>query len=151
METVSHVDLRRFMGNWYVIANIPTFFERKAHNATESYALKSDGSIHTTFRYQHGGFDGDIKEMSPTAYVLDKQTNARWGMQFIWPFKADYRIVYLDPAYDATIIGRKRRDYVWLMARSPEMSDARYERMLDRIEKLGYERDKVRRVPQQWD
>jgi|GEM_PF-4092564 len=25
METVEHVDLERYMGDWYVIAHIPTF------------------------------------------------------------------------------------------------------------------------------
>ncbi|MCU0934385.1 MAG: lipocalin family protein, partial [Thiobacillaceae bacterium] len=34
------VDLPRFMGDWYVIANIPTFLEKGAHNAVESYRLE---------------------------------------------------------------------------------------------------------------
>jgi lipocalin len=28
METVPYVDLKRFMGDWYVVANIPTFVEK---------------------------------------------------------------------------------------------------------------------------
>ena len=30
LNTVDYVDLERFMGDWYVIANIPTFIEKGA-------------------------------------------------------------------------------------------------------------------------
>ena len=39
LKTVDHVDIGRFMGDWYVIANIPTYIEKGAHNAIESYRL----------------------------------------------------------------------------------------------------------------
>lgn len=39
LDPVDHVDLSRFMGDWYVIAHIPTFLEKEAHNAVESYEL----------------------------------------------------------------------------------------------------------------
>ena len=58
LETVDYVDLDRFMGDWYVIANIPTFLEKNAYNAVESYELDSDGTIATTFVFRKGGFDG---------------------------------------------------------------------------------------------
>mgnify|MGYP000399795343 CR=1 FL=1 len=51
MKTVSYVDLERFMGDWYVIANIPTFIEKNAFNAVESYRLDSDGTVATTFKF----------------------------------------------------------------------------------------------------
>ena len=61
METVDYVDLERFMGDWYVIANIPTFLEKGAHNAVETYELNNDGTIATTFTFRDGGFDGKEK------------------------------------------------------------------------------------------
>jgi len=70
-------------------------------------------------------------------------------MQFIWPIKADYRIVYLSDDYQRTIIGRKARDYVWLMARTPTLSDADYQAMVQKTQSLGYDVDKIRKVPQQ--
>ena len=36
LKPVEYVDLDRFMGDWYVIANIPTFLEKGAHNAVEN-------------------------------------------------------------------------------------------------------------------
>jgi apolipoprotein D and lipocalin family protein len=150
MKTVDYVDLERFMGDWYVVANIPTFLERGAHNAVESYALNPDGTIATTFRFRAGSFDGEEKTYRPTGYVLDRETNARWGMQFIWPIKADYRVILLDDDYLLTVIGREKRDYVWVMSRSPELSDADYRRVASFLEEVGYDTSKLERVPQRW-
>ena len=90
LHTVAHVDLPRFMGDWYVIANIPTFIERDAHNAVESYRLAEDGRILTEFTFNAGAFDGPLKRYTPTGFVQDA-AGAVWGMQFFWPIKADYR------------------------------------------------------------
>ncbi len=122
INTVDKVDLKRFMGDWYVIANIPTFVEKGAHNAIETYALNEDGTIATTFTFRKDSFDGKQKTYRPKGFVRDTDSNAVWGMQFIWPFKGDYRIVYLDDAYSQTIIGRNKRDYVWIMAREPSIA-----------------------------
>ena len=106
MPTVPHVDLARFMGRWYVIASIPTFIEKDAHNAVERYALAATARIATTFTFRAGGFDGEEKRYTPRGFVLDRASNALWGMQFVWPIKADYRIVYLTADYSQTVIGR---------------------------------------------
>ena len=71
-------------------------------------------------------------------------------MQFVWPIKADYRIVYLDDAYSLTIIGRNKRDYVWVMARTPAIDDADYRKMTSLIESMGYDIGELQKVPQRW-
>ncbi len=60
------------MGDWYVIASIPTFIERGAHNAVESYRLAADGTIETTFTFRAGGFDGEPKRYTPRGFVVDR-------------------------------------------------------------------------------
>lgn len=151
METVDHVDLERFMGDWYVIANIPTFLEKGAHNAVESYALNDDGTIATTFTFNDDSFDGERKKYTPKGFVKNTETNALWGMRFIWPIKADYRIVYLNSDYTQTVIGRQKRDYVWIMARTPEISGADYRRLIDFAASIGYDTTTIQRVPQRWN
>jgi len=150
MKTVNYVDLERFMGDWYVIANIPTSIEKNAFNAVENYALNDDGTVATTFTFNEGGFDGELKKYQPKGFIKDAQTNALWGMQFVWPVKADYRIVYLDSEYTQTIIGRQARDYVWLMTRSPSISESEYQSLIQVIQDLGYDTSKINRVPQKW-
>jgi apolipoprotein D and lipocalin family protein len=149
METVDRLDLERFMGDWYVVGNIPTFIERGAHNAVESYELTPDGRVGTTFRFRDGGFDGPVKVYRPTGFVRD-ESNAIWGMQFIWPIKAEFLVLYVDENYDRTIIGRTKRDYLWLMARKPTLSESEYDEMLQVAEKAGYDLSRIRKVPQRW-
>jgi len=149
IHTVSSVDLNRFMGDWYVIANIPTYIEKDAYNAVESYRLAENGTIDTTFEFNKGGFDGPLKTYNPRGYIKDEESNAVWGMQFIWPFKAEYRIIFLNEDYTITVIGRTRRDYVWIMARQPEITDEEYGLILNFLQNEGYDISKVKKVPQQ--
>jgi apolipoprotein D and lipocalin family protein len=145
---VAAVDLQRFMGDWYVIAHIPTRLERNAYDAVESYALRPDGRVQTTFRYRNGSFNAPLKTLRPVGTVRTGFRNAVWGMQFIWPIKAEYVVVYLSDDYSQTIIGRSARDYAWVMARTPTLSDADYAQNVGRLRALGYDVTRVRRVPQ---
>jgi apolipoprotein D and lipocalin family protein len=145
MDTVEQVDLERFMGDWYVIANIPTFLEKNAFNPVESYRLNPDGTVATTFAFNAGALDGEQKVYQPRGFIRDS-SNAIWGMQFVWPIKADYLIVYLDQEYQYTVIGRTRRDYVWIMARAPQISAAKYLELTQFVATLGYDLDKLRKA-----
>ena len=148
IHTVDYVDLNRFMGDWYVIANIPTFIEKDAYNATETYRLDSDGTVATTFRFNKGSEDGPLKEYHPRGFIRDDPSNAVWGMQFIWPFKAEYRIIYLNEDYSSTVIGRSKRDYVWIMSRQTTIPADEYTNILSFLREQGYDIDKVQKVPQ---
>jgi apolipoprotein D and lipocalin family protein len=150
LTMAKQVDLQRFMGDWYVIANIPTFIEKGAHNAVESYRLDADGSIDTLFTFRADSFDGQLKRYNPRGFVIASTGNAQWGMRFIWPFKSDYRIMYLNADYTQTVIGREQRDYVWVMARSPSISDEDYLKLVAMLASEGYDTAKLQKVPQQW-
>jgi apolipoprotein D and lipocalin family protein len=150
LPTVPRVDLSRFMGDWYVIASIPTSIEKDAYNAVESYAMNPDGTIATTFRFRKGGFDGKQKTYHPKGFVESDGSNAVWGMRFIWPIKAEYRISYLNADYTLTVIARSKRDYVWIMARTPSIPETEYARLVEAIGKWGYDTAKIRKVPQRW-
>ncbi len=147
IKPVSYVDLNQFMGDWYVIACIPTIIETEAYNAVESYQLEEDGSIKTTFVYRQNGFDGIEKRYNPHGYVVENTGNAVWGMQFIWPFKSEYIIAYLDKDYSSTIIARNARDYVWIMARTPQIDDNQYTQLSNTVANLGYDINKLRKIP----
>ena len=142
MQVVPYVDLERFMGDWYVLAVIPTFVERDAFNPVETYTLNSNGTVATTFRFNKGP-SGPPKELTATGFIRDSDSNAIWGMQFVWPFKADYRIVYLDADYQHTIVARQQRDYVWIMSREPAINPMKLQSLIDFAVGIGYEEDKI--------
>jgi apolipoprotein D and lipocalin family protein len=147
ITTESQVNLDRFMGDWYVIANIPTFLEKDAWNALERYDLRKPGIIDTTFTFNAGGPDGKAKRYTPVGFVREGTGNAVWGMRFVWPIKAEYRILYVDEAYEETIIGRRKRDYLWIMARDAALPEDRVQALIEMAVEAGYDRDAIQRVP----
>lgn len=151
------VELDRYMGDWYVIAHIPTDRDRTAHNAMENYTRNPDGSIATTYRNRLGGYGGQKKVLTPTAFVVPGTGNALWGMRFEipgtrlpWPAQFEYRIAHLEPDYSVTIIARSQKDFLWLFGRQPQMADAVLARYTRLIASWGYDSTQLLRVPQQW-
>lgn len=146
VKTVQEVDLPRFMGDWYVIACIPTAIEKNIYNAVESYKIKSPNVIATTFTFNKDSPSGPKKTYHPTGYVQPNTGNAVWGMQFVWPIKAEYKIAYIDNDYKITIIARDKRDYVWLMSRQSKMDEETYQNMLRFIEDIGYDTKNIVKI-----
>ncbi|HEY8681796.1 MAG TPA: lipocalin family protein [Rhodanobacter sp.] len=81
---------------------------------------------------------------------LDHAGNAVWGVQLVWPIKAQYVVAYLDDNYSQTIIARDKRDYVWIMARTPTIPQADYDALVARVKQLGYSVADIRKLPQAW-
>ena len=154
MKTAPNVDIPRFMGDWYVLAHIPAPAEKDAWNGVESYKLQAGTKdvVETTFSFRPGSFDAPLETMRPTGYVSEADP-AVWGMKFYWwqgPFRFEYLVIHVDPEYRETVIGRSARDYVWVMARTPTISDADWDRLTAIVKDAGYDPAKLRRVPQRW-
>ena len=150
VKPVDHVDLPRFMGTWYVIATIPTRFEKHAYNPEETYTLQADGTIYTQFHFRNGGFDKPVKTIHSTAFVKADTGNAVWGVQVFWPVKAQYIVAYLKDDYSQVIVARDARDYTWVMARTPSVSQADYDALVARVVRMGYPARSIRKAPQRW-
>jgi apolipoprotein D and lipocalin family protein len=143
------IDIPRYMGDWFVIASIPTRLEKNAFDAIESYRLDDDGTIETTFTYRKGAFDGKPKKVTARGFVKDDDpSKSVWGMQFLWPIKADYRIAWISEDYSQVVVAREKRDYLWIMARTPTIPDADLARMKSFAASIGYDPARIEDVPQ---
>ena len=151
LKTVDFVDLKRFMGDWYVIANIPTIIEKGAVNAVESYELDSEGRINTTFTFRKGSSAGPEKKYNPTGFIHNEKTNAEWRMQFLWPFKAPFLIIDLDDDYSYTVIGIPSRKYVWIMARDFVLDQNIYDNIISKLADVGYDVSQIQKIEHNWD
>jgi len=150
LPTPESVDLDRFMGAWFVQGYTPILVDGEAHNAVEHYYREKDDRIATTYQFRKGGFDGELKTYTPTGFVGDDRSNARWRMQFIWPFKAKYVILYLSGNYEHTIIAHPNRKYAWIMSRHPEIDAATYRNLVDRLAAAGFDPAILERVSHDW-
>lgn len=141
------VDLARYMGDWYVIANIPYFAERNKVATLDRYALRPDGRIDNIYVFRKG-FDQPQKQYNAIATPVPGTGNAHWKIQFIWPFKADYLVLEVDPDYQWALIGHPSRKYAWIFAREAAMEDANYQELVGRLGRYGYDPASLLRVPQ---
>ena len=100
VKTVDYVDINRFMGKWYVIANIPTFIEKGAYNAIETYTWNDEEDrIDVDFKFNLDSFDGKEKSYPQKAFIYNKKTYAEWRIQPFWPLKFAYLITDLASDY----------------------------------------------------
>lgn len=149
LQTVDHVDLPRYMGDWYVIANIPYFAERNCLDSVESYALRKDGDIDNWFTCRKKSFDAPIKRIaSARARVRDLRSNAVWSVTFFKVISVQYLIIELDPQYNWVVVGHPSRRYGWIMARTKTLPDTLYEQILQRLRTQGYDAARFVKVPQ---
>lgn len=150
LKTVSHVDLPRYMGDWYVIANIPYFAEKNCFDSIESYALRPDGDIDNWFTCRKGSFSAPMKRKATAVItVKDKETNAYWSVHFFKIIAIKYLIIDLDPDYQWAVVGHPSRNYGWVLARSKTLPDATYQGIMDRLKAQGYDITRFAKVPQQ--
>ncbi|MEO0508337.1 MAG: lipocalin family protein [Verrucomicrobiota bacterium] len=143
--------IQDFMGAWFVHGYTPILVDKAAHNAVEHYYLNAKNEVETTYRFRDGSFTGKLKTYTPTGFPKkDDPSGALWQMQFIWPFKADYVIIYVSEDYQSTIIGHPNRKYAWIMDRSSEIEDETYNALLVKLEDAGYDTSIIKRLPQDW-
>ena len=148
LQVQAKVDLEKFMGRWYVIANIPYRAEAGKVGGYVEYRARSDGRMDDLYFFRKKDFEHPIKQWSGVAWVVDKNSNARWLAQFIWPFKFDYLILETAPDYSWALVGHPSRDLAWVFARKATMDEALYQQLRGKLAAVGYDVKRVLRVPQ---
>ena len=144
VQTVSQVDLNRYMGQWYELATIPMFFERRCTgNVTANYKMLPNGQVEVLNSCEVK--DGRRITSTGRAKVMDSQTHAKLKVTFLnffgWRFLAggDYWIIALDPNYQYAVVGHPTRRYLWILSRTPSLPDATLSAISAQLVKQGYE------------
>jgi len=149
LSKVSKVDINRYLGLWYEIARIDHSFQKGCVASTAQYFLRPDGYIKVVNQCRKNSLDGEIASVEGKAWIIDKDTNAWLKVQFFWPFRGDYVIIDLDEKdYSYAVVGHPSRDYLWVLCRSSEMDKERFQEIMTRISKQGYDINRITRYPQ---
>ncbi|KVH77890.1 lipocalin [Burkholderia cepacia] len=142
------VDLPRYMGRWYVIANIPYFAERNYVGSRAEWMLREDGLIGDVFVGRKGGFDRPEKRYRFVDTAKPGSGGGEWRVRLFWPVYVTQLTLYVDPDYRYTILGYPDKTLGWIFSREPTMDDATYRSLLARLDAMGYDTSRFRRVPQ---
>ncbi len=150
---VAQVDLSRYMGKWYEIARLPMFFQRNcASDVTATYTLKPTGKVEVN--NQCMGKDGNMMQSIGEA-TKNGDNGSKLKVTFLpkglrWlPFgKADYWVLALDDNYQHALVGTPNQKYLWLLSRTPTMSDSTYNQYMSIAKQQGYDVSKLHKTVQ---
>jgi apolipoprotein D and lipocalin family protein len=148
LRTVPHVDLNRYSGNWYVIANIPYLLEKGKVASYDTYSQRPDGRLNNIFTFRKGSLDAPERSWHGVAWVVNHESNAEWKVRFVWPFSATYLVLELDPEYQWAVVGTPKHKLLWVLARQRHLDAPTYAQILQRIAAQGYDTNRLALVPQ---
>jgi apolipoprotein D and lipocalin family protein len=146
--TVPTVDLQRYSGRWYEIARLPFRIQDGCHATTATYSSNPDGTIRVENRCLDRSFTGKERLAVGKAWVVEASTNAKLKVQFFWPFRGDYWVLGLGPAYDWALVGDPARRYMWILSRTPQLPGPTYDAILALARGRGYDVSRLLRTPQ---
>lgn len=151
-ETVTSVDLARYVGKWYEIARFPVFFQKGLVGVTAEYTLQNDGSVRVVNRGLKNTLDGPESSIRGVATVDDPATNAKLRVRFdpfpVCLFPGKYWIVELDEDYTWAVVSEPRRKNLWILSRTPAMDAAVYNGIIARLGAKGFDMSKAELTPQ---
>lgn len=136
-SVVEEFDLSRYLGTWYEIARYDHSFERDMDNVTAEYYLRDDGMVDViNSGWKNGKFEvanGKAKQPDPLS------DPAHLKVSFFLFFYSDYNVMMLDDDYQVSLVGSKSPKYLWILARTPELSDTVLDAVLEEAESRGYD------------
>jgi apolipoprotein D and lipocalin family protein len=153
LRVVPSVDLGRYAGRWYEVARLPNRFEKDcAGDVTAAYTPRPDGRVDVLNRCRGQG--GGWKEAKGVARVADKRgPNSKLKVRFApgWlsflPFVwGDYQIIELAPDYSHAVVGDPGREYLWFLARTPQLDEQTFRRLSAAAAEQGFDVSRLIRV-----
>ena len=151
LKTIPQLDIKAFMGDWHVLANIPAATEVGCHNALEQYELKEDGHVAITFSCSKDSFEAEREVHHFKGIIQNPGVNTEWRvvmklLGFI-PIKLPFLVIDLAADGSYTVIGYPSREYVWIMAREKSLPEKTWAEINERLKEQGYDLSKIQRVP----
>jgi apolipoprotein D and lipocalin family protein len=146
LPTVERVDLDRYVGRWYEVASLPNRFQAQCVADTQARYRATGEDIEVVNRCRLA--DGTVDSATGVAKVVADSGNAKLRVSFFRPFYGDYWVLALAPDYRWVLVGEPRRQYGWVLSRTPELAAADMATALARAEALGYARSAFNPTPQ---
>ncbi len=150
VETVSYVDLDRYLGKWYEIARFEQSFQKGCTGTSAVYEKLKGGEIKVTNSCYKDSLDGKLKVATGRAWVKDQVTNAKLKVQFFLNFirisflSGNYWIIDLDEQnYTYAVVGDPSRKYLWILSRTKTMDETLYNEIVERAKMQGFDVTKL--------
>jgi apolipoprotein D and lipocalin family protein len=144
-ETVKFVDLEKYAGLWYEYASFPARFQKGCTNTTAEYKISPKGYVIVINKCTR---DKDRTGIEGKAFVVPNSGNAKLKVQFFWPFRGDYWILDLAEDYSWAVVGSPKRNYLWILSRTPVIEANLYNEITSRVAAKGFDISKLQKTSQ---
>ena len=142
VSPITNFQLQPYLGTWYEIARLDHSFERDLTNVTATYTMRDDGGVKVLNQGYHPK-DRKWNKATGKAYFKSEPNVGHLKVAFFGPFYASYVIFELDDQYQYAFVTGNNRDYLWLLSRTPEVSDELKQQFVKSASELGYATDKL--------
>ncbi len=140
---INDFELEKYLGKWYEIARLDHSFERGLDSVSAHYSMRDDGGVKVINR----GFnknDNEWSEAEGKAYFVDDEDEGYLKVSFFGPFYGSYVIFELDKGnYQYAFVSGNTTSYLWLLSRTPIVSEEVMEKFLNRSRELGFNTEEL--------
>jgi apolipoprotein D and lipocalin family protein len=136
IPAVEPFDIRQYTGLWYEIARLPNWFETGMTNITALYTLEKDGTVKVV---NSGVKNGRKTQITGKARFAVRPGVGNLRVRFFYPFSSVYKVIYLDSCYTVAIVTGSDYSKLWILARTPQISEAQLENLVRKVTNLGFE------------
>jgi len=149
LKPVESLDVSRYMGVWHEVAKYPNWFQRKcASNTHATYKALAPGRVEVLNRCRTA--EGKMIEALGLARQIGAADSPKLEVRFapewlsliplVW---GDYWVIDIDEAYQLVAVSEPKRNYLWVLSRTPQVNAAAYEALLQRLKAQGFDLNKL--------
>ena len=142
LHPVENFQVQRYLGRWYEIARLDHPFERGLSHVSAEYKLREDGRLAVTNR----GYDAEQqrwREAHGVARFRGEKNMGSLEVSFFWPFYGAYNVLVLDPDYRFAMVAGPDREYLWILAREPQLDKPVLDKLIAQAKDWGFATDKL--------
>ena len=154
VRTIASLDVPKYLGTWYEIAKFPNWFQKKCVGNTKAvYSMRADNNLKVLNSCKNA--DGVVSEAEGTARQIGAQDSPKLEVRFapawlsflpmVW---GDYWVIDLDPQYQVAAVSDPKREYLWVLSRTPQLDKKVYEDLLQRLQAQQFDVRKLEITPQ---
>ncbi|MEY4439487.1 MAG: hypothetical protein RIQ36_951 [Pseudomonadota bacterium] len=155
VTTIASLDVPRYMGTWHEIAKFPNRFQAKCvANTRARYLAQADGSVQVLNSCITA--DGDTIDALGLAKQIGSATSPKLQVRFapawlswlpmVW---GDYWVIDLDADYQLAAVSDAKREYLWVLSRTPQINAKAYDALLERLKAQHFDVQKLERTAHQ--
>jgi len=140
VQAIPKLNVNRYMGKWYQISALPSWFQQGCDNAIAEYQKKGE-YIKVTNSCK------DKYKKTKYAYAKAYPVNSggsKLEVDFVGGriFTGDYWVLYTD--YDVSLVGTPDRKYLWILARNKVIPQYKENKLIQIAKQQGFDTTKLR-------